>query len=159
MLSKRISEIEHLPLDEANRQAVERIQSWLEASIGVHKTVGVETVLSTPKYRSLVTNAKRHGFQVWLFYVILNSPDLNVERVRIRVLNGGHAVPEDKIRARYGRSLLQFPWFLEASDRAWIYDNSGAEPKQIGEKENGVISLDDDAIPAVRAAVESIRTS
>jgi predicted ABC-type ATPase len=131
---------------------------WLESSIDVHKAVGVETVLSTEKYRSLVRKAKERSFQVWLFYVILNSPDLNVERVRIRVLNGGHAVPEDKIRARYVRSLQQFPWFLEAADRAWIYDNSGAEPKQIGEKLNGVIALDDDAIPAIRDAVEAIRT-
>ena len=71
---------------------------------------------------------------------------------------GGHTVPEDKIRARYVRSLQQFPWFLDQADRAWIYDNSSAEIKKIGEKENGVISLDETALPAVVDAVQQIRT-
>jgi predicted ABC-type ATPase len=47
---------------------------------------------------------------------------------------------------------------LDQSDRAWIYDNSGAEIKKIGEKENGVISLDESALPAVVDAVQQIRT-
>jgi predicted ABC-type ATPase len=157
LLAYRIHDIEGLEPTEANRQAVVRIEQWLEASILVHKTVGVETVLSTDKYRRLVALAKRYGFLVWLFYVVLDTPERNVERVRIRVARGGHGVPEDKIRDRYHRSLRQFPWFLEQADRAWMFDNSGAEPKQIGEKLKGLISLDDAALPAIRKAAETIR--
>lgn len=158
LLTERIRQAEGLDIAEANRAAVQRIEAWLEASIDVHKSVGVETVLSTDKYRRLVMHAKRLGFVVWLIYVVLDSPDRNVERVRLRVAKGGHDVPEEKIRARYVRSLQQFAWFLDQSDRAWIYDNSGAELKKIGEKENGVISLDETALPAVVDAVQEIRT-
>src|SRR5262245_19903820 len=102
-----------LALDDANPQAVQRIEAWLETSIAAHQTVGVETVLSTPKYRRLVEKAKTLGFEIRLIYVLLDSPQRNVERVRLRVKKGGHAVPEDKILQRYTRSLEQLPWFLE----------------------------------------------
>lgn len=150
--------MEGLPLQQANGAAVRRIEAWLGSSMDVHKSVGVETVLSTAKYRRLVEKAKQLGFLVWLVYVVLDSADRNVERVRLRVRKGGHDVPEDKIRARYTRSLEQFPWFLDQADAAWIYDNSGREPKRIGEKSDGVVVLDEDALPAVAAAVKSIET-
>ena len=53
LLSARIAQTERLPLAKANLAAVRRIEAWLETSIGAYKTVGVETVLSTPKYRRL----------------------------------------------------------------------------------------------------------
>lgn len=159
LLTARIREMEGVELRAANLAAVVRIEAWLDASIDVHKTVGVETVLSTDKYRRLVDKAKSLGFAIWLLYVVLDSPDRNVERVKLRVRKGGHDVPEADIRRRYLKSLGQFPWFLEQADRAWIYDNSGAEPKRIGEKIDGVINLDEGAIAAVVAAVRSIETA
>jgi predicted ABC-type ATPase len=136
-----------------------RIEAWVEASLYVHKTIGVETVLSTGKYRRLVEKAKVLGFDIWLIYVVLDSPDRSVERVKLRVQKGGHNVPEADIRRRHDNSLQQFPWFLEQADRAWIYDNSGAEPKRIGEKMDGVITLDEDALPVILSAVRSIETT
>lgn len=158
LLTARICEMEGAELQAANLAAVVRIEAWLDASIEVHKTVGVETVLSTDKYRRLVNKAKSLGFEIWLLYVVLDSPDRNVERVKLRVRKGGHDVPEADIRRRYHKSLRQFPWFLEQADRAWIYDNSGAEPKRIGEKIDGLITLDEAAIAAVVDAVRSIET-
>lgn len=64
LLTKRLQEAEGLDLQEANLAAVRRIENWLDASIAVHQTIGVETVLSTPKYRRLVTSAKAAGFEV-----------------------------------------------------------------------------------------------
>jgi predicted ABC-type ATPase len=158
LLTARIHDLEGLDLMAANRAAVQRVEAWLDASIDVHKSVGVETVLSTPKYRRLVQKAKELGFAVWLVYVVLDSPERNIERVRLRVRKGGHSVRDDKVRARYARSLEQFPWFLEQADVAWIYDNSGAEPRRIGEKSGGIIALDESALPIVVDAVRSIET-
>jgi predicted ABC-type ATPase len=147
-----------MELAAANLQAVRRIEAWLEASILAHQTVGVETVLSTPKYRRLVKKAKQLGFEVRLIYVLLDSPQRNIERVRLRVKKGGHAVPEAKIIERHARSLEQMPWFLEQADQAWLFDNSGATPRLIGEKHGGVVTLDERALPAVAAAVRKIAT-
>jgi predicted ABC-type ATPase len=135
---------------------VQRIEAWLEASIRAHQTVGVETVLSTDKYRRLVVEAQARQYDVRLIYILLDSPERNLERVRLRVAKGGHAVPEGKIRERYARSLEQLPWFLDQSEQAWIFDNSGAMPRRIGRKQDGLVTLDPDALPAIVAAVSKI---
>ncbi|AYG77088.1 hypothetical protein CCGE532_31705 (plasmid) [Rhizobium sp. CCGE532] len=158
LLAARISKVESRPPLEANLTAVQRIESWLEASINVHKTIGVETVLSTETYRRLVVAAKALGFAVWFLYVVVDSPERSIERIKLRVAKGGHPVPDEKVRQRYQRSLEQFPWFLEQADKAWIWDNSGAKPKTIGEKSDGVIELDVHALEVVAKAVRSIAT-
>ena len=158
LLTERIRQVEKLGLKEANLEAVIRIEAWLDASIRAHQTVGVETVLSTDKYRRLVLAAKKNQFEFRLIYVVLESPDLNVERVRTRVKKGGHDVPEHKIRERWNKSIAQLPWFLERADKAVIFDNSGASPLRIGLKEGGRIIIDPRAPAALRSAVELLRT-
>ena len=158
-LTARIQQVEGLRQREANLQAVIRIEAWLDASFEIHKSVGVETVLSRAKYRRLVTKAKGLGYAVWLIYVLLDGPDRCIERVKLRVRKGGHPVDPADVRKRFTRSLHeQFPWFLEQADRAWIYDNSGAEPRRIGEKRDGVIMLGEGALPIVVEAVARIKT-
>jgi predicted ABC-type ATPase len=157
LLTARIQEIEHLKPRAANIAAVTRIYSWLEASIAAHQTIGVETVLSTEKYRTLVLAAKAHGFEVRLIYILLSSAELSVERVKIRVGKGGHHVPTTKIRQRRERSLQQLPWFLKNSDLAWIFDNSGKKPAQIAQKAGNTIIVDPTALPEVKEAVRLIK--
>src|SRR5947209_14735499 len=96
LLARRIYAFERVGKRAANLQAVKRIESWLEISVKAHQTVGVETVLSTPKYRKLVRAAKQRGFKIALIYVLLNSPALHVARVQMRVKKGGHGVPKGK---------------------------------------------------------------
>ena len=149
-LAKRIRDIEGLDPLPANLEAVRRIERWLYSSIEAHQTVGVETVLSTPKYRDLVLAAKKRNFTIRLIYVLLNSPQLNVERVRLRVAKGGHDVPTEKILERRERSLAQLPWFLTQADDAWLFDNSGASPQLIGTKSKGKVKLTSAALPEIK---------
>jgi len=121
-----------LSVDEANGVALDRIYSWLEASVDVHQTIGVETVLSSPKYRPLVIQARNRGFQVKLIYVVLRSAELQLERIRIRVSEGGHDVPMDKVVERRRRSFEQLAWFIRNVDECFLYDNSTAEPELLG---------------------------
>ena len=153
VLAARIQDIERVSGKAANLQAVKRIESWLKISIASHQTIGVETVLSTAKYRKLVRAAKKLKFKIALFYVILSSPGLHVARVRLRVEKGGHHVVKSKILARRARSLSQLPWFLREADEAWMYDNSGENPRLIGRKKEGTVFLDPDALPEIREAV------
>jgi predicted ABC-type ATPase len=136
---------------------VTRIYAWLESSIAAYQTIGVETVLSTEKYRTLVLAARAHGFEVRLIYILLDSPELSVERVRLRVGKGGHHVPTTKIRQRRERSLRQLPWFLRNSDLAWIFDNSGARPAQIAKKIGNTIIVDPAALPEIKEAVRLVK--
>jgi predicted ABC-type ATPase len=158
LLTARLQQDEGLDLGAANLEAVKRIEVWLEASIRAHQSVGVETVLSTEKYRRLVVMAKSLKFEVRLTYVILDSPERCIDRVRRRVAKGGHAVPEDKIVERYARSLNQLPWFLERADRALLFDNSGESAVLIGRKRNSIVRLEPKALPAVVAALRKPTT-
>jgi predicted ABC-type ATPase len=158
LLTVRIRDTEGLALQEANLQAVQRIQAWLEASIAAHQTVGVETVLSSPKYRPLVLDAKRRGFEVRLVYVLLRSVEMNLERIRIRVAKGGHDVPSDKVRDRRRRSLEQLSWFLENVDHAWLFDNSGGKPRIMATKTDSVIETYPAILPEIKEAIASIGT-
>jgi predicted ABC-type ATPase len=151
-LAKRIREIEGLEALPANIEAVRRIEEWLYASVEAHQTVGVETVLSTSKYRALVLAAKQRNFTIRLIYVLLSSAHLNIERVRLRVAKGGHDVPGDKIVERRERSLAQLPRFLAHADDAWFFDNSGERPELIGSKSNGKIKLESVVLPEIKEA-------
>jgi len=104
-LAKRIRDFESVGLLVADLASVERTEAWLYASLNAHQTIGVETVLSTSKYRVLVERARSHGFSINLIYVFLDSDERNIERVHIRVEKGGHAVPEDRIRSQRTRSF------------------------------------------------------
>lgn len=139
LLTQRIVEQEGLLADQANLAAVERIERWLRDSIDVYQTIGVETVLSSGKYRSLVEDAQQRGFQVRMIYIVLRSAALQAERIRSRVEEGGHDVPADKITARRTRSFKQFAWFLQQVDDCYIYDNSTGEPQFLGGKIGNVI--------------------
>ena len=157
LLAQRIRSAERLTLAAANIEAVERIEAWAEASISAHQSIGIETVLSTSKYRRLVRAAKQRGFEIFLIYVILESPELNIERVRLRVRKGGHRVLKDKIRERWYRSIRQLPWFLDVADRALIFDNSD-ELRIVGKKKGRVIQIDPSMPKLLKNAVSKLRS-
>ncbi|WP_082736283.1 AAA family ATPase [Blastomonas sp. CCH3-A3] len=90
LLTSKIMDVEHLSRQDANLASVVRIEKWLEASIDAHQTIGVETVLSTGKYRRLVEHATARGFEVRLIYVFIADPQQQLERIRLRVAKGGH---------------------------------------------------------------------
>ena len=96
-----------------------------------------------------------------LIYVVLENADLNVERVRIRVAKGGHAVREDKIRDRRIRSFGQLSWFFEKADWVDIYDNSGAEPTLVVKKRDDQVTvygaLDDELLDALDGPLPDLR--
>ena len=155
-LAKTIAEHEQLPLTpDANLESVRRIETWLYASVNAHQTVGVETVMATAKYRALVDRAHEQGYRVRLIYVFLRNADINVARVRDRVANGGHDVPEASIRGRRERSFQQLSWFFEHADQVDIFDNSAAEPRLVVRKAEEKITIYGWLIPELLAALEA----
>jgi len=83
-----------------------------------------ETVLSTERNLLLLHKAKEKGYDIQCIYVLTCNADINVARVRGRVCEGGHDVPEDKIRSRYAKALNLLPQLIDICDNILIYDNS-----------------------------------
>lgn len=94
----------------------------------------METVMSTRDKIDFLREAKSAGYHVHLEYLTTQDPDINVARVRNRVLAGGHDVPAEKVAARYHRSMRLLKEAIEVVDTARIYNNSLERPVLIAEK-------------------------
>jgi predicted ABC-type ATPase len=88
------------------------------------KSLVTESTFSHPSKVDLVRDAKASGYEVVLYHVNVRSPNVSVMRVAHRVDNGGHPVPEDKIRQRYDRNQPLIREAAKLADRAYIFDNS-----------------------------------
>ena len=88
------------------------------------KSFATETVFSHPSKLDLTTQANALGNRVMTFHISVAHPDLSVARVGERVTQGGHTVPEEKIRKRYDRSGPLIRQAILASDIGHVFDNS-----------------------------------
>jgi predicted ABC-type ATPase len=86
---------------EAGRIMLGRISELLQAGVDF----AIETTLSTRSYVSLVHRAHRKGYKVTLIYVWLESYELAIDRVAVRVSKGGHNIPPHIIKRRYERGV------------------------------------------------------
>lgn len=108
-----------------------------------------ETVMSSPDKVAFLQKAQQAGYRTYLYFVATEDADINVSRVKYRVQVGGHPVAEDKIRSRYVRSLELLPQAVTYADRAYIFDNSGAERVWVAEVTDGLeIEMKTDEMPA-----------
>ena len=107
------------------------------------------TVMSSPDKVAFLQKAQQAGYRTYLYFVATEDADINVSRVKYRVQVGGHPVAEDKIRSRYVRSLELLPQAVAHADRAYIFDNSGAERVWVAEVTDGLeIEMKTDEMPA-----------
>ncbi len=107
-----------------------------------------ETVMSAPDKVDLLRDARAAGFRTYLYYVATESPSINVERVRLRVSQGGHDVPEAKIVGRYHRSLALLRDAVRHTDRAFFFDTSGGASLFVAEVTDAVhLELKSNAMP------------
>lgn len=95
--------------------------------IDAEKTFSFETVFSHASKVQLMKQAADRGYRTYLYFVCTNSPDINVLRVQQRTREGGHDVPEEKIRVRYERSLANLTQAISIAYRTYLFDNSGRE--------------------------------
>ena len=101
--------------DALRRALVERGESFV-----------FETVFSDPvgEKVSFLAEAAGCGYVVVLCYIGLSGPDQSAERVAMRVSQGGHDVPDDKLQARFPRTLANLQAAIARLPLVLIYDNS-----------------------------------
>lgn len=120
----------------AGREVLWQWRQFIERRI----SFAIETTLAGIGPLGRIRQARIVGYGVRVYYVAIDTPELNVERVRRRVLLGGHDIPERDIRRRYYRSLANAPVVLTLADRASVLDNSFHQTMTIAEIEAGIIS-------------------
>ncbi|MFM7651779.1 MAG: zeta toxin family protein, partial [Vulcanococcus sp.] len=85
-----------------------------------------ETVYSHPSKIDFVAHAKALGYQVVMVLIHLESSDLNQARVAMRVSEGGHHVPPQKVTSRIPRLLRHVSASIPLVDVLRVYDNTSA---------------------------------
>lgn len=106
---------------EASRIMYKRIKEL----IGKGEDFAMETTLAARSMVKLIKEAQAKGYCIRLLYFWLNTPNLAVERVRMRVASGGHNVEEATIRRRYKAGLQNlFKLYIPVCDLWMIIDNS-----------------------------------
>ncbi|MEH3085776.1 MAG: zeta toxin family protein [Xylophilus ampelinus] len=97
------------------------------------RTFTFETVMSHASKIAFMREARARGYRVYLYFVATDDPRINIDRVRRRVMLGGHPVDDRKVVERYHRSIGLMTEACAAADRAYVFDNSGSRHKLLAE--------------------------
>lgn len=96
-----------------------------------------ETTLSGKSYYKILKKLKLSGYSLHLFFLWIPSPELSIARIRDRVAQGGHNVPPEDVRRRFGWGIGNFFDLYENIFDNWmLFDNSGQSPVLIAERKN-----------------------
>ncbi|MBV7544568.1 zeta toxin family protein [Acidovorax sp. sic0104] len=85
-----------------------------------------ETVFSHPSKLALIEQAQQCGYTVALYIVALDDPARLLSRVAQRVREGGHAVPPERILARYPRTMDNLAQAVRQANVSYLYDAAEA---------------------------------
>ncbi len=115
----------------AGRLMLEMIDSYISRG----ESFAFEITLSGRGFARLIPRWRELGYWVQLYFLRLPSADMAVARVRNRVREGGHDVPEEAIRRRFEAGWRNFETvYRHVVDQWAVYDCAGDAPVQILEK-------------------------
>ena len=117
----------------AGRIMLKRIDYLLK----IKQNFALETTLASRSLKSIIQRAKQNGYSITLVFYWLESPDLAIKRVSLRVKEGGHFIPPEVIRRRYYSGLMNmFRLYIPICDNWMIFDNSKEQIALIAEGES-----------------------
>ena len=106
---------------EAGRIMLRRIEDLLAGG----EDFAFESTLSTRSYVSLIKKAKNLGYRITLVFFWLDSVNTAKERVKHRVINGGHNIPQEVIERRYKRGIQNLiNLYISQVDYWVVFDNT-----------------------------------
>ncbi len=105
----------------AGRIMLQRIDELIKSNADF----AFETTLTTLSYQQTILAAKRKGYNITLLFFWLNDVNLAIERVKTRVAEGGHSIPEETITRRYNKGVQNLlTIFVDLCDYWLVIDNS-----------------------------------
>ncbi len=112
----------------ASKLLVKRLVEMLKSNV----SFAFETTGAGINYVKHIKEAQDNGYQFFLMFLWLSNPQIAIQRVAERVVQGGHHIPTETIIRRYSsgiRNILQH--YLPLADNALILDNSSLEQEKI----------------------------
>lgn len=114
----------------ASRMMISKVHYLMDRGL----TFSIETTLATRSLLGVVREAKNKGYTVQLLYFWLNSPELAIARIKLRVATGGHNIADDVVRRRYYLGLQYlFDTYIPECERWLLVDNSNSPFSTVAE--------------------------
>lgn len=114
----------------------------LHENIALGNDIMVESTLSGMYLYRMLPKFREHGYRISIVYVFLEHPRICIERIKERVLKGGHFVPDNDVVRRFFRSKRNF-WKLyrQEADSWFIFFNSDSHFQEVaqGKKEKVIV--------------------
>ena len=105
---------------EAGRIMLERIDTLLKSN----ENFAFETTLATKSYKHKLLRAKQNGYTIKLLFFWLPTIEMAINRVSMRVSEGGHNIPISTIARRYSRGIENlFKIYIPLCDSWMVFDN------------------------------------
>ena len=107
-------------------EAAELAASLRAGLVGQRESFVFETALYDPvgaKVSELLETG-RNGMHVVVVFIRVDSPETSKQRVAMRVMQGGHDVPDEKLEARFQRTLANLERAIKALPVVIIFDNT-----------------------------------
>ncbi len=135
---------------EAGRLMLARIETLAAARIDF----GFETTLAGRGNVPLLRKLRQEGYRIHLFFLWLPDQELALARVRERVLSGGHAIPDEVVRRRFARGLVNlFDLYAPLLDTYILFDSSRDEPRPVAFRiAEDLLVLDPSSFDRINAA-------
>lgn len=114
-------------------EAAEAAAALRKALVAKRTSFVFETVFSDPVGEKVefLSAAVSAGYEVVLIFIRIDNVDTSIERVSMRVAQGGHDVPDEKLNSRFTRTLKNFERAIRRLPHVIVYDNSNlAHPYQ-----------------------------
>ncbi|MCL7748794.1 zeta toxin family protein [Halalkalibacter alkaliphilus] len=127
----------------AGKEVIKSVNYYLKEG----KDFSIETTLAGKNAIRQMQKAKSLGYEVTMFYVALSNVQQNIERVAMRVKNGGHNIATEDIIRRNTTSFNNLYEHVHLTDNLVLIDNSQEDGKIILEINNGLISFSSDYLP------------
>lgn len=128
-------------------EAGRRVLKLVNECINEGKTFSIETTLSGNNAIKQIKKAKDNGYEITLFFLGLEDVKKNIDRVALRVKNGGHDIPTEDILRRHKRSIENLIQNLEILDNLLVVDNSNLNGELIIEYSQGLIRYQSNHVP------------
>lgn len=113
----------------AGRVMVQRLRELADSRLDF----AFETNLASRTLAPWLGSLRRSGYRVLLVFLWVPDAEFAIARVRTRVDEGGHHVPDDVVRRRHARGLENLrSTFLPLADTVWLFDSSRLPPRLVG---------------------------
>ncbi len=116
--------------------------SAISKAIAEGESFGFETTLSGRVWQQYIELAKASDYRVVIIFASVNRVEICLERIAMRVRNGGHHVDEATVRRRYNRSREMFHnVYSKIADEWFVFDNSSNQSILVANKTDNSIEI------------------